>query len=277
MPFGCINYQVYYVKAEIGIIGGSGFYTLLEDAESFGVDTKYGKPSENVSVGKIAGRSIAFIPRHGSTHSFPPHRVPYRANIQAMYDLGVTRIIATNAMGSLNPKFKVGDIVALDQFANFTHGRQDTFFEDRVAHVGMADPYCSQMRSIVSGVAKGMKIPYKNGGSVIVINGPRFSTRAESLFFSRQGFDLINMTQYPEAALARERCICYSALGIVTDYDVGLQGRKGVKPVSHKEVMATFSKNIGKVKNLVKESVRKMPKSRTCTCANALDGAIIEV
>jgi 5'-methylthioadenosine phosphorylase len=265
------------MKAEIGIIGGSGFYTLLEDAESFGVNTKYGKPSENVSIGRIAGRNVAFIPRHGSTHSLPPHRVPYRANIQALHELGVKRIIATNAMGSLNPKFRVGDIVALDQFANFTHGRQDTFFDDKVAHVGMADPYCDEMRSVISKAANKMKMQFKNGGSVIVVNGPRFSTRAESLFFSRQGFDLINMTQYPEAALARERCICYTALGIVTDYDVGLHGRRDVKPVSHREVMATFSKNIGKVKELVRESIRKMPKSRSCRCEYALDGAIIEV
>lgn len=265
------------MKAEIGIIGGSGFYSILEDAESIDVDTEYGKPSDKVSIGKISGKSVAFIPRHGTKHALPPHKVPYRANIQALYDIGVKRIIATNAVGSLNPKFKVGQIVAFDQFINQTHGRPDTFFEKSVAHISTAEPYCTELRTVSTVVADKLKIDYRDGGSVVVINGPRFSTKAESVFFSRQGFDLINMTQYPEVALARERCMCYIALGIVTDYDAGLVGRKDIKPVSHKEVMETFGKNIEKVKGLVKELVREVPKSRKCDCANALDGAIIKV
>ncbi|HIH50494.1 MAG: S-methyl-5'-thioadenosine phosphorylase [Candidatus Micrarchaeaceae archaeon] len=265
------------MKADIGIIGGSGFYSLLENAKEIDADTVYGRPSGRISVGRIEGKSVAFLPRHGSRHSIPPHKVPYRANIQALYDLGVRRIIATNATGSLNPKFKVGQIVAFDQFANFTNGRVDTFFEDRVAHVGMAEPYCSELRSIATKAAKRKSLDFRDRGSVLVINGPRFSTRAESLFFSRQGFDLINMTQYPEAALARERCMCYLALGIVTDYDVGLEGRKDIKPVSHSEVVATFSKNIGKVKWLVGEMVKGTPEARKCSCQNALDGATVKV
>ncbi len=265
------------MKAEIGIIGGSGFYSLLENAEEVDVDTDYGKPSGKIPIGKINGRDVAFLPRHGSKHSIPPHKVPYRANIQALYDLGVRRIIATNATGSLNPEFKVGQIVAFDQFANFTNGRTDTFFEDSVAHVGMADPYCNELRSVATKAATGKSLDYRDRGSVLVINGPRFSTRAESLFFSKQGFDLINMTQYPEAALARERCMCYLALGIVTDYDVGLEGRAEIKPVSHSEVVATFGKNIANVKWLVSEMVKDMPESRACSCANALDGATMKV
>ncbi len=265
------------MKAEIGIIGGSGFYSMLENAESIDVNTEYGKPSDKVSIGKISGKNVAFIPRHGTKHSFPPHRVPYRANIQALYDLGVTRIIASNAVGSLNPKFKVGQIVAFDQFVNQTNGRADTFFEDSVAHISTAEPYCTELRTISTAAAGKMRMDYRDGGSVVVINGPRFSTKAESLFFSKQGFDLINMTQYPEVTLAREKCMCYLALGIVTDYDAGLVGRNDIKPVSHKEVMETFSKNIGNVKGLIKSVITDIPRSRGCSCANALEGAIIRV
>jgi 5'-methylthioadenosine phosphorylase len=265
------------MKAEIGIIGGSGFYSLLEDAQSMEVETEYGSPSDKVSIGKIAGRDVAFIPRHGTKHAFPPHKVPFRANIQALYDLGVTRIIATNAVGSLNPKFKVGQIVAFDQFINQTNGRDDTFFDKSVAHVSTAEPYCTELRMVSTVAANKNKLDYRDGGSVVVINGPRFSTKAESVFFSKQGFDLINMTQYPEVALARERCMCYLALGIVTDYDAGLVGRDDIKPVSHKEVMETFSKNIGNVKELIKTIISEMPKERKCDCKNALDGAIIKV
>ena len=272
-----LRFKCETMKADIGIIGGSGFYSLLENAKEIDVETDYGKPSGRISIGRINGRGVAFLPRHGSRHSIPPHKVPYRANIQALYDLGIRRIIATNATGSLNPKFRVGQIVAFDQFANFTNGRIDTFFDDSVAHVGMAEPYCNELRSIATKAARGKSLAYRDRGSVLVVNGPRFSTRAESLFFSRQGFDLINMTQYPEAALARERCMCYLALGIVTDYDVGLVGRKEIKPVSHSEVVATFAKNIGNVKWLVGEMVKNIPEARKCSCARALEGASVEV
>lgn len=264
-------------NAEIGIIGGSGFYSMLEDAQSMELETEYGKPSDKVSIGTMSGKRVAFIPRHGSKHTFPPHKVPYRANIQALYDLGVRRIIATNAVGSLNPKFGVGKIVAFDQFINQTHGRPDTFFDTSVAHVSTAEPYCPELRTVSTVAANNLKLDYADGASVVVINGPRFSTRAESLFFSRQGFDLINMTQYPEVALAREKAMCYLALGMVTDYDAGLVGRSDIKPVSHKEVMETFSKNVENVKALIKDIIKDMPAERKCQCSNALDGAIIKV
>jgi 5'-methylthioadenosine phosphorylase len=192
-------------------------------------------------------------------------------------ELGVERIIATNATGSLNPNFKVGQIVAFDQFVNFTNGRKDTFFEDRVVHVSTADPYCPHLRSIASKIAKERGMDYRDGGSVLVINGPRFSTKAESLFFSEQGFDLINMTQYPEVALAKELGMCYLALGIVTDYDAGLAGNSKIKPVSHAEVMEIFSQNIGNVKALINDIVREMPDSRECNCSRSLEGASVSV
>ncbi len=265
-----------YVEAEFGIIGGSGFYSLLEDVERVEVDTEYGKPSGSVSVGSIAGKSVAFIPRHGSRHSYPPHLVPYRANIQALSGLGVKRIIATNAVGSLNPEFRIGQIVAFDQFVNLTHGRPDTFFEKQVAHVSTADPYCAELRTVSTISASGLGLDYRDGGSVVVVNGPRFSTKAESAFFSRQGFDMINMTQYPEVALAREKCMCYLALGMVTDYDAGIVG-KDIKPVSNKEVLETFTRSIENVKGLVKAIIKAAPKERGCACSSALDDAIIHV
>lgn len=262
------------MDAEIGIIGGSGFYSMLEGAESIRIDTKYGKPSDMISIGSIEGRKVAFIPRHGSRHSLPPHRVPYRANIQALSDLGVKRIIATGAVGSLNPDYRVGTIAALSQFVNSTNGREDTFFDETVAHVSMADPYCDEMRSAAAGAANGKGLDFKESATVVVVNGPRFSTRAESAFFSRQGFDLINMTQYPEAALARERCMCYLGLGIVTDYDAGLAGTEGVKPVSNREVLEMFSRNVSRVKELILSIIKEMPESRGCECGKALDSAM---
>jgi len=194
------------------------------------------------------------------------------------YHIGQTyRLFATNAVGSLNPEFKIGQIVAFDQFINHTNGRADTFYDESVAHVSTAEPYCMEMRTVSTVVANRLGIDYRDGGSVIVVNGPRFSTKAESLFFSKQGFDMINMTQYPEAALAKERCMCYLALGIVTDYDAGIAGRANIKPVSHKEVIETFSNNIGKVKDLVKELIKEMPEQRKCGCAASMDNAIIKV
>lgn len=263
------------MEAEIGIIGGSGFYSLLEDAESIEAETEYGKPSDSISVGTIEGKKVAFIPRHARKHNIPPHKVPYRANIQAFHDLGVKRIVATNAVGSLNPDYKIGQIVALDQFVNYTSGRQDTFFESEVVHISAADPYCDELRGVADSIAGKLQLDYKNKGSVLVINGPRFSTKAESLLFSKQGFDLINMTQYPEVVLAREKSICYMAFGIVTDYDAGLIGASGIKPVSHKEVIEAFSRNIDKVKELVKETVKEIPEKRGCKCGDSLKDAVV--
>jgi 5'-methylthioadenosine phosphorylase len=266
------------MDAEIGIIGGSGFYSLLEGAESVEIDTEYGKPSSGVSIGQIAERKVAFIPRHGQKHTIPPHMVPYRANIEAMRKLGVNRIIATSAVGSLNPEFKVGEIAIYDQFVNMTHGRKDTFYEGgEVAHVSTADPYCEGLRKRAAQSAMEMGLAYKPSGTVVVINGPRFSTKAESRFFSRQGFDLINMTQYPEVALAKERGMCYLGIAMVTDYDVGIVGEGGVAPVTHEEVMKTFAKNVGNVKGLVKRIIETIPKERKCACWSSLDSAIIKV
>ena len=266
------------MEAEIGIIGGSGFYSLLENAESMEIETEYGKPSDKISVGEIGGRKVAFIPRHGSKHTIPPQQVPYRANIEALYGLGVKRIVATSASGSLNRDFRIGQVVLFDQFVNMTSGRQDTFFDkEPVGHVSTAEPYCEVLRALASATATSMVVDHRNTGNVVVINGPRFSTKAESILFGTHGFELINMTQYPEVALAREKAICYLGMGIVTDYDVGVVAKGGIAPVSYSEIDRVFHQNVEKVKALVKEIVKNIPKNRTCNCKNALDGAMVKV
>ncbi len=264
------------MKAEIGVIGGSGFYSLLEGAETVNPDTEYGKPSDPITIGTIKGRGVAFLSRHGARHRIPPQNVPYRANIAALKGLGVKRIIATNAVGSLNPGFKPGEFAFFDQYVNMTHGRKDTFFDkDVVAHISSADPYCGELRALGVGTAERLGIKVHGDGTIVVINGPRFSTRAESMFFSRQGFDLINMTQYPEVALAREQSICYLGIGLVTDYDVGLEGRSEIAPVSAAEVGKIFNRNIENAKRLLLELIPEIPERRGCSCGSALDGAIL--
>lgn len=264
------------MEAEIGIIGGSGFYSLLEDSEKVDVETAYGKPSDSISIGKVAGKRVAFIPRHGSKHAFPPHKVPYKANIEALYDLGVKRIIGTNAVGSLVEEYAPGDFVFFDQFVNMTHGRDDTFFHSSpVVHVSAADPYCPEMRKDAYSISHELGLKSHRDGTVVVINGPRFSSRAESRFFSSQGFHVINMTQYPEVMLAREKGICYLGIGIVTDYDAGLENRDDIKAVSAEEVGKVFAKGIGDAKRLVLDLIPRINDNRECGCAAALEGAVI--
>ncbi|MDV3244661.1 MAG: S-methyl-5'-thioadenosine phosphorylase [Nitrososphaerales archaeon] len=258
-------------KAEVGVFGGSGFYSLFKKARRFEVETPYGFPSGKLSVSKVAGRDVAFLPRHGVHHEFPPHVVPYRANIRAFKDLGVRRIIAPNAVGSLKPEVEPGDIVFCDQFVNFTSGRRDTFYDGpETTHVSTADPYCPEMRRIGIEAAGRIGMKAHRSGTVVVIQGPRFSTRAESRFFSGQGWDVINMTQYPEAVLARELEMCYLNISLVTDYDAGLEGNPTVKPVSHEEVIKVFNQNIARLRELIAEIVKRLPSRRGCECGSAL-------
>lgn len=264
------------METEIGIIGGSGFYELLSNAESKKVATSYGDPSSPVSIGKIGKKSVAFIARHGPQHTIPPHKVNYRANIGALSDLGAKRVLASNAIGSLKVEYAPGDLVFFDQFVNMTHGRIDTFYDsDVVAHVSTAEPYCEQLRKDAIKIAKEMEIPYHEGGTIVVINGPRFSTKAESRHFSAMGFDVIGMTQYPEAALAREKALCYLGIGMVTDYDAGLEGREDIKPVTSDQVKHVFEQNVVHVKELMRRLVPKISENRECACASALDGAVM--
>lgn len=256
-------------------MGGTGLYPLIDKTEKLDIENQYGKPSDLFSIGRIGETETAFLPRHGRRHSVPPHRVPYKANIEGFSILGTKRIIATNAVGSLAKEYEPGDIVFFDQFVNMTHGRDDTFFHgERVVHVSTAEPYYPELRRIASDVADKLGMKYHANGTVVVVNGPRFSTKAESRFFGAQGFQLINMTQYPEAALAREKGMCYLGIGIVTDCDAGLEGTAS-KQVSQKEVNEMFSSNVGKVKELISELVPRIPKERrACSCSNALDEAV---
>lgn len=263
------------MDAEIGVIGGSGLYSLLEKAKRVSVRTRYGRPSSQVTIGRMHGKNIAFIARHGLKHTLPPHMVPYKANIAAMKSLGVERIISTNAVGSLSVDYKPGEFVMLDQFFNMTNGRDDTFFhKGRVVHISTAEPYCNEMRFVASNVARKGRLGFHDKGTVVVINGPRFSTKAESVAFSRMGFDLINMTQYPEVALAREQGMCYLGIAMVTDYDVGLEGNKNIRPVSFDEVNRTFAKNIERVKVMIGRIIDELPEQRKCICKDTLKGAV---
>jgi 5'-methylthioadenosine phosphorylase len=263
--------------ASIGVIGGSGFYKFLQTRKASKIETPYGAPSASVRLSDVKGRPVAFIPRHGERHEFPPHVVPYRANLFALKHLGVERVYAPTAVGSLKASIRPGDFVVSDQFVNFTNGRKDTYFEGpETAHVGSADPYCPELRELVIGVAKDMGIRCQPKGTVVVIQGPRFSTRAESRFFRSQGWDIINMTQYPEVILARELELCYVNISLVTDYDVGLEGDPKVKPVSNDEVMRVFDANLKKLRSLLLRAIELTPTKRSCPCGSAMRNARIK-
>lgn len=260
-----------YPKAEIGVFGGSGFYSLLDDPVELKVDTPYGAPSSPVMYGEIGGRKVAFLPRHGKEHQLPPHMINYRANVYAMKLLGVSRIIGPNACGSLQSDVKPGDFVICDQFVDRTWGRKDTFYDGpTTTHVSSADPYCPTMRNVAIERAQALGITVHGNGTVVVIQGPRFSTRSESKWFAAQGWEVINMTQYPECYLARELEMCYCNISLITDHDAGAEG---AEPVSNDEVVRVFGENNEKVKALLYSMIPALPLSRDCVCSHALDGA----
>lgn len=257
----------------IGVFGGSGFYSLLEDAEERKISTPYGKSSSLVRIGKISGRDVAFLARHGDKHEYPPHKVPFKANIWAMRELGVKRIVTTTACGSLKREIKPGDFVIPNQFVNFTR-REDTFHNGpETVHISSDEPYCPELRKILFETANKNNLNIHPNGTVVVIQGPRFSSRAESGFFKNCGFDIINMSQYPEVVLARELEICYAAISIVTDYDVGLHDDPSIQPVRAQDYLAVFAQNVEKVKKLIHDVIPEIPDERNCICAKALEGA----
>ncbi|MBI2694112.1 S-methyl-5'-thioadenosine phosphorylase [Mycobacterium nebraskense] len=242
----------------LGVIGGSGFYTFFEsDTRALDVDTPYGPPSAPVTIGVVGGHEVAFLPRHGTTHQFSAHTVPYRANMWALRKLGVRRIFGPCAVGSLQRENGPGAIVVPDQLVDRTSGRPDTYFDAGGIHVDFADPYCPTLRAAVTGLPGVV-----DGGTMVVIQGPRFSTRAESQWFASAGFSLVNMTGYPEAVLARELEMCYATIALVTDLDAGVTAGKGVTTV---EVFAEFEKNIGGFKELVREAIGRVAGERNCT------------
>jgi len=257
--------------AEIGVFGGSGFYSFLEDAEEVEIETPFGNPSAPFVLGEIGGRRVAFLPRHGRDHELPPHMIPYRANVWAMRELGVLRIIGPNASGALKPELALGEFVVCDQFVDRTSGRADTFYDGpETTHVSAADPYCPELRRLLLETAAELGIPARDGGTVVTIQGPRFSTRAESRWFAAMDWDVINMTAYPEGYLARELALCYANISMVTDHDVGVAG---ADPVSHEAVVEVFNENNARLRDLLFAVIPKIPPQPEDVCATALAGA----
>lgn len=264
-------------RAEVGIIGGSGLYDpgILEDVKEFKVYTPYGLPSDNVIVGVLGGRRVAFLPRHGRGHKIPPHRINYRANIWALKYLGVKWVIAVSAVGSLREDYAPGDIVFPDQFIDMTKTRGYTFFEGPVvAHVSMADPFCSTLRDLLKVVATELSIKHHDRGTYVCIEGPRFSTRAESRVW-KEVFkaDIIGMTLVPEINLAREAQLHYATIALVTDYDVWAE-----HPVTAEEVARVMNENVEKAKKMIYAVIPRIPKEGEgvkCQCENALRNALV--
>ena len=260
--------------AEIGIFGGSGFYEWLDAADEIEVTTPYGPPSGSLALAEVGGRRVAFLPRHGPNHEVSAPFVNYRANVWAMHELGVRRIIGPSAVGSLRPDLHPGDLVICDQFFDRTSGRADTYYPGPdVVHVSVADPYCPELRQLSGRIAEQQSLRFSPSGTVVVVQGPRFSTRAESRWYSRMGWDIVGMTQYPEVSLARELEMCYLNLCLVTDYDVGLEGVPEVSAVQAHEVMRMLAENIVRVRDLLAAMIPMIPAEASCNCQRSLEGA----
>jgi 5'-methylthioadenosine phosphorylase len=248
----------------VGVFGGSGFYRFLDDVEEVAVDTPYGPPSARIRLGEM--------PRHGDEHTLPPHRINYRANVWAMKQVGATRIIGPSACGSLKPELEPGTFLVCDQFVDRTRGREDTFYDGpQTTHVSAADPYCPDLTATLAEADPDVA----TGGTVVVIQGPRFSTRAESRWFAAAGWDVVNMTQYPECWLVRELELCYVNLMLVTDYDVGLEGMPHVEPVSADAAFEVFRANLDRLRALLFRAIPKIGPQPDCVCASALGSAIV--
>jgi 5'-methylthioadenosine phosphorylase len=264
--------------AEIAVIGGSGFYAFLDGAVEHAVDTPYGSPSAPIAVGTVdtdsGPRSVAFLPRHGRHHEHPAHVVPYRANLWALRSLGVRQVVAPCAVGSLRPELGPGTVVAPDQLVDRTTSRVQTYFDQGACHVGFADPYCSRLRAEVLGSMRTQGADVVDGGTMVVIDGPRFSTRAESQWYAAQGWSLVNMTGHPEAVLARELALCYSAVALVTDLDAGLAAEEAV---SQAEVFRVFAEHTERLRALLRGVVAGLPLERDCACLDVHDGMTLPV
>ena len=259
-------------KATIGIFGGSGFYSFLGDVKEYTIETPYGKTSDKIAIGKIAGKNVAFMPRHGRDHSITPGDVNYRANVWAMKEIGCKYLISPCAAGSLQKEIKPGDIVFCDQFVDWTFGRRkDTFFEGPiVTHVSAAETYCPNLRKLAIQSAEKLGLSFHKTGTVVVINGPRFSSKAESKFFTSQGWHVINMTQYPESYLAKEMDMCPLNISLITDYDAGLVS--DTEPVSHGAVMEVFKNNIENLKALLIQIITDF-EEYDCACHKTFENS----
>ncbi|MEW2414204.1 S-methyl-5'-thioadenosine phosphorylase [Streptomyces sp. NPDC046866] len=267
-------------NAEIGVIGGSGFYSFLEDVSEIRVDTPYGPPSDSLFLGELAGRQVAFLPRHGRGHKVPPHRINYRANLWALRSMGVRQVLGPCAVGGLRAEYGPGTLLVPDQLVDRTKSRTQTFFDGEplpdgtvpnVVHTTFADPYCPVGRSVALAAARGRAWEPVDGGTMVVVEGPRFSTRAESQWHAAMGWSVVGMTGHPEAVLARELGLCYTSMALVTDLDAGAETGEGV---SHTEVLRVFGENVGRLREVLFDAVAALPPtdSRDCLCTHAHDG-----
>ena len=252
-------------RADVAVIGGSGFYSFLPEPTEVVVETPYGDPSAPIGIAEVAGRSVAFLPRHGRHHDHPPHAIPYRANAWALRSLGVRQVLAPCAVGGLRDTVAPGDLVVPDQLVDRTHRRVGSFVESGAVHLPFADPYCPGVSAALAGADSTVRA----GGTMVVVEGPRFSTRAESRHYADQGWDLINMTGAPEAALAREMGQCYAALALVTDMDAGAESGDGV---GQEEVFALFRQNLERLTGLLSAAVEALPAPDGCACGSWWDG-----
>ena len=259
-------------QAEIGIFGGTGIYDsgLLNESKEVTIETPFGKTSDSITVGIYKGRKVAFMPRHGKKHTIPPHLINFRANIWAFKEMGIKRIIAPSAVGSLKENLKPGDFVLPSQFIDFTKSRKYTLYEQgKVIHISVADPFCPELQNAVVESAKKINLHIHRDATYVCIEGPRFSTRAESKFYKNIiDADIIGMTLVPECQLAREAQMCYVSISTVTDYDVW-----STKPVTAKEVLETLSKNVQTTKNILNVLFDFIPEKCGCSCAKALEEA----
>ncbi len=267
-------------QAEIGVIGGSGLYSFLDDVTEVTVETPYGPPSDSVFLGEVAGRRVAFLPRHGRKHHLPPHLINYRANLWALRSLGVRQVLAPCAVGGLRPEYGPGTLLIPDQLVDRTTSRVQSYYDGEVlpdgsastvVHVAFADPYCPEGRRVAADTARAGGWEPVDGGTLVVIEGPRFSTRAESRWYAAQGWSVVGMTGHPEAILARELALCYTSLNLVTDLDAGAETGEGV---SHEEVLRVFAANVDRLRTVLFDVVAALPPStgRDCLCSHALDG-----
>ncbi len=256
-------------KADIGIFGGSGFYNFLDKVEEVTVETPYGSPSDSVFLAEVEGKKVAFLPRHGRKHTIPPQMINYRANMWAMKELGVARIISPCAVGSLQTNIKPGDFVISDQYIDRTTGRKDTFYDGPIAtHVSAADPYCPDLRDLAIKACETNNVTVHKTGTIVVIQGPRFSTKSESKWFTQMGWTTINMTQYPECHLAKELEMAVVNIALVTDYDCGLVG--DVAPVSHLEVMKVFQDNLEKLRKVLFSLIKSITNDKKTSFSDVL-------
>lgn len=257
-------------QADIGVFGGSGFYSFLPDVQEVQVDTPYGPTSDHIFISQIGPHKVAFMPRHGRQHTIPPHLINYRANVWAMKQLGCQRVISTCAAGSLQRDIKPGSFVICDQFVDWTDGREGTFLEGpHVQHPSPVHTYCPQLRRLALETAQELQLDVHAKGTMVVINGPRYSTQAESAFFTRQGWHLVGMTGYPENYLVKELNMCPLSIALITDYDAGLVA--DMPPVSHEEVLSVFTRNMDKLKELLFKLIGKIPSQQAdCSCGQTV-------